>query len=123
MVITLNLFIFSARPISLAAIMNNTELGNIVMPFLEDPYSIEDILYLEIRPKQFQDLLMNEDPMSALCGPDLFQAFAAPGNESQVLRELQTNVCAANGTVMMWQAIMGMANGYQLKQQVGKNYL
>jgi hypothetical protein len=43
---------FSAGPISLAAIVNNTEVGSILQPFLEDPSRLEDILHLELLPQQ-----------------------------------------------------------------------
>jgi hypothetical protein len=56
--------------------------------------------------------------MGALCGPELLAAFRYPGNESVALRQLQTNVCSANTSVMLWQAVMGQASGYQLYQQV-----
>ncbi|XP_070186023.1 uncharacterized protein [Littorina saxatilis] len=108
----------SSRPISLASIMNNTEVGKIVMPFLQNPYSLEDILNLELLPSKMSALFSSPDVTDVLCGPQLFTAFAAPGNESAVLRHLQTSVCSANATVMMWQAIMGQAGGYQLYQQM-----
>ena len=41
-----------AGPISLASIVNNTEVGNIIMPFLEKPYSLEDLLDLEVLPEK-----------------------------------------------------------------------
>ena len=41
-----------AGPISLASIVNNTEVGNIIMPFVEKPYSLEDLLDLEVLPEK-----------------------------------------------------------------------
>ncbi|XP_076450764.1 uncharacterized protein LOC143286815 isoform X2 [Babylonia areolata] len=108
----------SSGPISLAAIMNNTEVGSIVMPFLQNPQHLQDLLDLELRPHKLSSLLSSSDPLAALCGPQLFTAFVAPGNESAVLQHLQTSMCNVNTTVMTWQAIMGQANGYQLYLQM-----
>ncbi|KAK7500956.1 hypothetical protein BaRGS_00007836, partial [Batillaria attramentaria] len=107
-------------PITLAAIVNNTEAGKIVMPFLTDPNMFEELLNLQLLPEKLSGLLMEPDAMGALCGPQLFSAFAYPSNESVALRQLQTSVCNTNMTVMMWQAIMGQANGYQLYLQFGR---
>ena len=73
--------------------------------------------------QQLSSLFMSANATDALCGPELFTAFAAPGNESAILRQLQTSVCSANATVMMWQAVMGQASGYQLYQQVSCHFV
>ncbi|XP_067670801.1 uncharacterized protein [Haliotis asinina] len=112
-----NLKRISGQPLSLELLMRNTELGRVLLPIMSDPRWLEEVLQLQIKPDKLQELLQSPDPETTLCSSTLWDAFVSPSNTS-ALQYLQQQMCAINNTVIRWQSITGIAQGYQFYQQI-----
>ncbi|XP_046569699.1 uncharacterized protein LOC124278012 [Haliotis rubra] len=112
-----NLKTISGQPLSLELLVRNTELGRVLLPIMTDSRWLEQVLQLQIKADKLQELLQSPDPETTLCSSALWDAFVTPSNTS-ALQYLQQQMCSINTTVLRWQSITGIAQGYQFYQQI-----
>ncbi|CAL1527412.1 unnamed protein product [Lymnaea stagnalis] len=115
-----NTFLRSVQdtPISLVKLLNNTEVGSIINPILNDPHILYALVNSTLNIKELDVLLKHPFPVEALCGEQLWSAIEVPTNELEPFLKLQKSICSANVSLIMWQTIMLQAKGYQLYKQL-----
>lgn len=105
-------------PISLIILLNNTEVGKIINPILNNTHVLDGLVNATFNIEEMGILLKNPFPVEALCGEQLWSVVEVPSHEMSPLLELQHSICSANVSLLMWQTIMLQARGYQLYKQL-----
>ncbi|XP_059170728.1 uncharacterized protein LOC131952183 [Physella acuta] len=105
-------------PISVAALLNNTEIGRILNPILNDPHILDGLVHSTLDVRELYYLVTNPFADAAVCGDQLWEAFQMPENEARLLYQVQQSACTANQSLLLWQTVMMQANGFLLYKQL-----